>query len=48
MNTVCLLLCAQSSEGDETQRLQKALLDYMDENAETDPALAVSVVIKHT
>ncbi|TRY98298.1 hypothetical protein DNTS_032801 [Danionella cerebrum] len=29
----------ESSEGDETQRLQKALLDYMDENAETDPAL---------
>uniref|UniRef100_A0A672M9H8 Nipped-B protein n=1 Tax=Sinocyclocheilus grahami TaxID=75366 RepID=A0A672M9H8_SINGR len=25
--------------GDETQRLQKALLGYMDENAETDPAL---------
>uniref|UniRef100_A0A672MBM7 Nipped-B protein n=1 Tax=Sinocyclocheilus grahami TaxID=75366 RepID=A0A672MBM7_SINGR len=29
----------ESSEGDETQRLQKALLGYMDENAETDPAL---------
>uniref|UniRef100_A0A9J8A1X0 Nipped-B protein n=1 Tax=Cyprinus carpio carpio TaxID=630221 RepID=A0A9J8A1X0_CYPCA len=29
----------ESSEGDETQRLQKALLDYMNENAETDPAL---------
>ncbi|XP_051518111.1 nipped-B-like protein A isoform X2 [Myxocyprinus asiaticus] len=29
----------ESSEGDETQRLQKALLNYMDENAETDPAL---------
>uniref|UniRef100_A0A673KAF6 Nipped-B protein n=1 Tax=Sinocyclocheilus rhinocerous TaxID=307959 RepID=A0A673KAF6_9TELE len=28
--------------GDETQRLQKALLGYMDENAETDPALTVS------
>uniref|UniRef100_A0A671PXZ8 Nipped-B protein n=1 Tax=Sinocyclocheilus anshuiensis TaxID=1608454 RepID=A0A671PXZ8_9TELE len=26
-------------QGDETQRLQKALLGYMDENAETDPAL---------
>uniref|UniRef100_A0A673KJ00 Nipped-B protein n=1 Tax=Sinocyclocheilus rhinocerous TaxID=307959 RepID=A0A673KJ00_9TELE len=32
----------ESSEGDETQRLQKALLGYMDENAETDPALTVS------
>ncbi|XP_056601380.1 nipped-B-like protein A [Triplophysa dalaica] len=32
----------ESSEGDETQRLQKALLDYMDESAETDPALAFS------
>ncbi|XP_009299463.2 nipped-B-like protein A isoform X1 [Danio rerio] len=30
----------ENTEGDETQRLQKALLDYMDENAETDPALA--------
>uniref|UniRef100_A0A671KB38 Nipped-B protein n=1 Tax=Sinocyclocheilus anshuiensis TaxID=1608454 RepID=A0A671KB38_9TELE len=29
----------ESSEGDETQRLQKALLGYMDENAETDPSL---------
>ncbi|XP_030647099.1 nipped-B-like protein A [Chanos chanos] len=29
----------ESSGPDETQRLQKALLDYMDENTETDPAL---------
>ncbi|XP_051552283.1 nipped-B-like protein A [Myxocyprinus asiaticus] len=29
----------ESTEGDETQRLQKALLGYMDENTETDPAL---------
>uniref|UniRef100_A0A671PY36 Nipped-B protein n=1 Tax=Sinocyclocheilus anshuiensis TaxID=1608454 RepID=A0A671PY36_9TELE len=32
-------IIGESSEGDETQRLQKALLGYMDENAETDPAL---------
>ncbi|XP_065107080.1 nipped-B-like protein A isoform X1 [Paramisgurnus dabryanus] len=32
-------IISESSEGDETQRLQKALLGYMDENAETDPAL---------
>uniref|UniRef100_A0A4W4GC33 Nipped-B protein n=1 Tax=Electrophorus electricus TaxID=8005 RepID=A0A4W4GC33_ELEEL len=29
----------QASGKDETQQLQKALLDFMDENAETDPAL---------
>ncbi|KAG1944007.1 nipped-B-like protein A [Pimephales promelas] len=29
----------EGTEGDETQKLQKALLGYMDENAETDPAL---------
>ncbi|KAL7838956.1 hypothetical protein SRHO_G00256140 [Serrasalmus rhombeus] len=29
----------ESSGNDETQQLQKALLDYIDENTETDPAL---------
>ncbi|KAM4576410.1 nipped-B-like protein A isoform 1-T2 [Odontesthes bonariensis] len=29
----------QSAGNDETQQLQKALLDYMEENAETDPSL---------
>ncbi|XP_049326310.1 nipped-B-like protein A isoform X2 [Astyanax mexicanus] len=32
----------ESSGNDETQQLQKALLDYIDENAETDPALQFS------
>ncbi|OCT98780.1 hypothetical protein XELAEV_18011014mg [Xenopus laevis] len=32
----------QASEGDEIQQLQKALLDYLEENTETDPSLVFS------
>ncbi len=35
---VCVL---QSSGGDEIQQLQKALMNYLDENVETDPSLLV-------
>lgn len=38
----------QTQGNDETQQLQKALLAYMDENAETDPSLVVSVFNAHT
>lgn len=33
----------QSPGTDETQQLQKALLDYLEENADTDASLVVSV-----
>lgn len=33
----------QTQGDDETQQLQKALLDYMEENTETDPSLLVSL-----
>uniref|UniRef100_A0A8C1KPT1 Nipped-B protein n=1 Tax=Cyprinus carpio TaxID=7962 RepID=A0A8C1KPT1_CYPCA len=39
MNQKAIDRIIREVHGDETQRLQKALLDYMDENAETDPAL---------
>ncbi|XP_072272708.1 nipped-B-like protein isoform X4 [Pyxicephalus adspersus] len=32
----------QAPEGDEIQQLQKALLDYLEENTETDPSLVFS------
>uniref|UniRef100_A0A4W5LZC5 Nipped-B protein n=1 Tax=Hucho hucho TaxID=62062 RepID=A0A4W5LZC5_9TELE len=32
-------ILSETQGNDETQQLQKALLDYMDENAETDPSL---------
>lgn len=38
-----LLNFLQTPGSDEIQQLQKALLDYLDENIETDPSLVVSV-----
>lgn len=38
---VIAVLVLQVSGNDETQQLQKALLDYLDENVETDPSLVV-------
>lgn len=35
-------ICSQSLGTDETQQLQKALLDYLEENADTDASLVVS------
>lgn len=35
-------ICSQSPGTDETQQLQKALLDYLEENADTDASLVVS------
>lgn len=34
----------KSPGNDETQQLQKALLDYLEENAETDPSLVVRLL----
>lgn len=36
-----LLIFLQTQGGDETQQLQKALLDYLEENADTDASLVV-------
>lgn len=39
----CLLFSSQTPGSDETQQLQKALLDYLDENIDKDTSLVVSV-----
>ncbi len=39
----CLLISLQTPGSDEIQQLQKTLLDYLDENIETDSSLVVSV-----
>lgn len=44
---IILVLILQSSGNDETQQLQKALLDYLDENVETDPSLLVRTVFRY-
>lgn len=44
----CLLISLQTPGNDEIQQLQKALLDYLDENIETDTSLAVSVSFSYT
>ena len=41
--SLSLSLLIQSQGNDETQQLQKALLDYMEENAETDASLVVGL-----
>lgn len=41
MSALCLSFL-QTSGNDEIQQLQKALLDHLEENAETAPALIVS------
>lgn len=42
-----LILPRLKSQGsDETQQLQKALLDYLEENAETDASLVVGIFIR--
>lgn len=41
MNVSCYILQVSGGE-DEIQQLQKALLDYLDENTETDASLLVN------
>lgn len=44
---IIVALILQSSGNDETQQLQKALLDYLDENVETDPSLLVRIMFRY-
>ncbi len=44
----CLLISLQTPGSDEIQQLQKTLLDYLDENIETDSSLVVSVSVSYT